>query len=88
MRDLTAAAEAEGPDGRPLLVPRYADDPGPRNPLLLMRPAWAWVDELSGDRGLAPLVASRPDEVREVPVGGSMPDVDEAADLARVREQA
>ena len=53
MRTLAAAAASEGPDGRPLLVPRYADDPGPRNPVLLMRSAWAWVDELSGDRGLA-----------------------------------
>jgi len=56
-------------------------DTGPRNPLLLLRPAWTWVDELSGDEGLARLVADRPDMVLEVPVPGDMPDVDTPADL-------
>lgn len=85
MRTLAAAAASEGPDGRPALVPRYAGHPGPQNPVLLMRPAWAWVDELSGDHGLASLMASRPDAIREVPFEGSMPDVDEPADLAPLR---
>ncbi len=85
MRTLAGAAEAEGSDGRPLLVPRYSDDPGPRNPVLLMRSAWGWLDELSGDQGLSSLMASRRDALCEVLVDGSMPDVDDPADLARLR---
>jgi molybdenum cofactor cytidylyltransferase len=85
MQALAAAATSEGPNGRPLLVPRYADDPGPRNPVLLMRSAWGFLDDLEGDRGLASLMASRREAVLEVPVDGVMPDVDEPTDLARLR---
>ena len=49
--------------------------------MLLLRSAWGWVDELSGDHGLAALIAERPDLVLDVPVAGSMPDVDDPADL-------
>lgn len=84
MRALAEVATGEGPDGRPLVVPCYADEPGPRNPVLLMRSAWGWVAELSGDQGLAELMASRQDAVREVLVDGVMPDVDEPTDLARL----
>jgi molybdenum cofactor cytidylyltransferase len=85
MRTLAEAAALEAPDGRPLIVPRYRAEPGPRNPVLLMRSAWGWVDELSGDQGLADLMVSRQDAIREVHVDGAMPDVDELTDLARLR---
>jgi CTP:molybdopterin cytidylyltransferase MocA len=84
MRALADAAARARPADRPAVVPRYAEA-GPRNPVLLLRPAWAWVDELEGDRGLARLIDARPDMVLEVPVDGAMPDVDTAADLERVR---
>ncbi len=64
-----------------MLVPRYAHSAA-RNPVLLLRAAWTWVDEIEGDHGLAALIDSRPDAVEEVPVEGSMPDVDSPADLA------
>jgi molybdenum cofactor cytidylyltransferase len=79
----TARRANEGCRG-PLLVPRYEGEPGPRNPVLLLRAAWDWVEDLSGDRGLAMLIDSRPDLVLEVPVPGTMPDVDEPADLERL----
>lgn len=79
----TAAAPAGRPADRPVVVPRYTDGPE-RNPVLLLRPAWSWVDELAGDRGLAPLIDARPDSVLEVPVSGEMPDVDTPDDLARL----
>jgi molybdenum cofactor cytidylyltransferase len=81
---LASAAESSRSADRAAVVPRYEDE-GPRNPVLLLRPAWSWVDELDGDRGLAPSIASRPDAVLEVPVSGGMPDVDEATDLERLR---
>jgi molybdenum cofactor cytidylyltransferase len=83
MRALEAAATAARPADRPAVVPRY-DAPGPRNPVLLLRPAWTWVDELDGDRGLGTLIARRADSVLEVRVGGEMPDVDTPDDLARL----
>jgi len=84
LQALASAADIARPKGRSLLVPRY-ETAGPRNPVLLLRPAWGWVDGLRGDRGLGPLIASRPDAVLEVPVPGDMPDVDEPADLERLR---
>jgi CTP:molybdopterin cytidylyltransferase MocA len=73
-----AAAADEGPA---IIVPRYADDPGPRNPVLLLRAAWPLLEDLVGDQGLGPLIADRPDFVEEVLVSGVMPDVDEPRDL-------
>jgi molybdenum cofactor cytidylyltransferase len=65
----------------PIVRPRYADDGAP-NPVLVRRSAWSLVAGLDGDRGLGPLLATRPDLVLEVPVGGTIPDVDTPADLA------
>jgi molybdenum cofactor cytidylyltransferase len=85
LRDLADAASAARPADRPVVVPSYERDEGPRNPVLLLRPAWSWVDDLEGDQGLAPLIDQRPDAVLEVSVPGAMPDVDTPADLARIR---
>jgi CTP:molybdopterin cytidylyltransferase MocA len=79
---LTDHAASAAPEGSPIIVPQYADDPGPRNPVLLLRAAWPLIDDLSGDAGLGPLIAARPDLVIQVPVAGVMPDVDEPHDVA------
>jgi len=81
---LEHAAAIQRPADRPLLVPRYLEDPGPRNPVLLLRPAWPIVDGLQGDRGLGALIDARPDLVLEVETPGSMPDVDRPEDLERL----
>ena len=85
MHALEAAAANARPADRPAVAPRY-DTPGPRNPVLLLRPAWSWVDGLEDDRGLGPLIAERPDAVLEVHISGEMPDVDTPDDLARLRD--
>jgi CTP:molybdopterin cytidylyltransferase MocA len=77
---LAAAASGARPADRPAVVPRYATG-GARNPVLLLRPAWSWVDELDGDHGLGALLDERPDQVLDVPIEGDMPDVDTPADL-------
>jgi CTP:molybdopterin cytidylyltransferase MocA len=82
----TPTATTDRPTDRSAIVPRY-DAPGPRNPVLLLRAAWDWVDELDGDEGLGPLISARPDLVLEVAVGGEMPDVDTADDLARLERE-
>ena len=83
MRQIARAAASPRPADRPIVAPRYEQD-GPRNPVLLLRPAWPLVDELDGDRGLGPLIADRPQLVLDVPVPGSMPDVDTPADLEQL----
>ncbi len=83
MRALEAAAATARPADPAAVVPRY-DAPGSRNPVLLLRPAWAWVDEIEGDRGLGSTLAQRADAVLEVKVGGKMPDVDTPDELARL----
>ncbi len=79
---LVAAAR---PGSAPLIAPRYSDDASP-NPVLAQRSAWRLADELAGDRGFGPLLASRPDLVTWVAVDGANPDVDTPADLARLAE--
>jgi molybdenum cofactor cytidylyltransferase len=78
---LAGVAAGSAMRDRPLIVPRYADDPGPRNPVLIMRQAWGLLAELGGDRGLAPLIDEHPELCLEVTVPGRMPDVDHPRDL-------
>ena len=85
LRALADAAVRARPADRPAVVPRYDAAEGARNPVLLLRPAWSWVDDLEGDRGLAPIMAQRPDALLEVPVPGTMPDVDTPEDLERLQ---
>ncbi len=82
-----AVLEAAASTDRPIVRPRYAHDDAP-NPVLVGRAAWALAAGLDGDRGLGPLLASRPELVVEVPVAGSNPDVDTPADLARIERAA
>ena len=70
---------------RPFVVPAYSDDRG-RNPVLVRRPAFALIDEATGDRGLGPVLEAHPELVMEVPVAGANPDLDTPADLARLVE--
>jgi molybdenum cofactor cytidylyltransferase len=77
---LRAVVDAAGTTDRPIVRPRYAADGAP-NPVLLRRDAWALAAGIAGDRGLGPLLAHRPDLVHEVPVVGTIPDVDTPADL-------
>jgi len=86
MRTLATAAATARPADRPVVVPRYTESAA-RNPVLLLRPAWGWVDEIAGDHGLGPLIASRPNAVSEVPVKGSMPDIDTPADLGDLERE-
>lgn len=81
MRQLLAAARTSA---RPVVMPAYDRD-GSRNPVLLLRAAFALVDEASGDRGLGPIVDAHPELVHSVSVRGGNPDVDTPADLARLR---
>jgi CTP:molybdopterin cytidylyltransferase MocA/SAM-dependent methyltransferase len=88
-RAVRALLDAELDDARPVVVPVYGDDAG-RNPVLLGRGAFRLVDDATGDRGLGPLLAARPELVREVPirVEGGNPDVDTRADHVALLEAA
>ena len=70
---------------RPIVVPVYPADGG-RNPVLIRRAAFGLIDEVEGDRGLGPVLASHPELVSEVPVAGANPDLDTPADLRRLVE--
>ncbi len=83
---VVAAAEAAAPDTR-AVAPSYAHDGAP-NPVLLLPPAWPLAAGLEGDRGVGPLLASRPDLVVRVPVAGDNPDVDTPEDLAALADLA
>lgn len=86
LRALADAASAARPADRPLVTPRYGDDVGPRNPVLLLRPAWSIVSDLDDQRGLGPLIEQRPELVQVVEVSGAMPDIDTPTDLENLRE--
>lgn len=80
-----ALLDAAGDPDRPIVVPAYAGDGG-RNPVLLRRAAFALVDEVAGDRGLGPVLDAHPEQVLQIAVPGTNPDVDTRADLARILE--
>jgi molybdenum cofactor cytidylyltransferase len=95
LANAAAAALAARDDASPVAIaPRYEGavrgtqrQPGPRNPVLLLRPGWALVAAAEGDRGLGPLLDRLGDAVLEVPVRGAMADVDTAADLAALSRE-
>lgn len=68
---------------RPVLVPRYRDGDG-GNPVRIERAAADLIASASGDRGLGPLIAGRPQLARWVEADGSNPDVDTVTDLERL----
>lgn len=77
---LRAVVQAAEGTGLPIVRARYEADDAP-NPVLVRRSAWALAAGLDGDRGLGPLLASRPDLVAEVPAPGRNPDVDTPGEL-------
>ena len=80
--DVVASVVAAAAESEALFVrARYARDYAP-NPVLVRRAAWAVASGLTGDRGLGPLLATRPGQVLAVNVEGANPDVDTPADLA------
>jgi molybdenum cofactor cytidylyltransferase len=83
IEQLVAAWRGTGQSVRP----RYQDQPGvPGHPVLLDRSAWEQAASLAGDRGLGPLFEAQPGIVTVIDVAGRNPDVDTAADLARLEE--
>ncbi|HYO44021.1 MAG TPA: nucleotidyltransferase family protein [Candidatus Limnocylindrales bacterium] len=81
---IRAVVEAADGSATPFVCARYAADGAP-NPVLVRRVAWAMAAGIAGDRGLGPLLATRPDLVLAVPVAGTNPDVDTPADLAALQ---
>ncbi len=75
------AAAGEAPPETRAVAPLYGDDGAP-NPVLLLRSGWSLAAGLEGDRGVGPLLDSRPDLVVRVQAAGSNPDVDTPEDLA------
>jgi CTP:molybdopterin cytidylyltransferase MocA len=78
---LTAAAQRPS---TPFVIARHRD--GVPNPILARRSIWRLADELVGDRGFGPILATHPELVREVSIDGTNPDVDTPGDLDRLRE--
>ena len=75
--------------GRAVVRPTYADAPTePGHPLLIDRSLWSLTANLTGDRGLLPLLAESPDLVLSVAVAGANPDIDTPADLAALEGPA
>ena len=77
---VTAALDSS----RPIVAPRYASGGG-RNPVRIERSAAHLVLSVSGDRGLGPVIDTRPDLVREIDVPGTNPDIDRPTDLEAIR---
>ena len=78
---LGALVEAADRAPTPFVVPEYANRGG-SNPVLVRRAGFDLVTQTSGDRGLGPVLAARPDLVTRVPVAGDNPDIDTRSDLA------
>ena len=85
IRALVVAADE--PPRTAFVVPRYSNDRTP-NPVLARRSMWRLADELVGDRGFGPVLATHPELVRFVDVEGANPDVDTVEDLSRLADSA
>jgi CTP:molybdopterin cytidylyltransferase MocA len=83
LRAETVDAILSAGDGARAIVPRYEHDRG-CNPVLLPVGLWPVVRGLSGDQGLGAWLAAHPEEVLEVPLAGTNPDIDRRADLAEL----
>ncbi len=71
-----------------IVVPRYADHPGPSHPILLSAVVFDELLALRGDTGARQVIARDPGRVAiaTLPWGAPM-DVDTLADLARLRDE-
>jgi len=72
---------------RPIAAARYTGT-GAHNPVRVEASAADRIADAAGDRGLGPLLERHPELVRWLDVDADNPDVDTAADLARVAELA
>jgi len=82
---IRALVDAAGVSPRtPFIVARHAD--GSPNPILARRSIWRLADELAGDSGFGPVLATHPELVREIRIDAANPDIDTADDLRRLRE--
>ena len=87
-QDVLTALRDAWLSGADIVRPAYHGDPGtPGHPVLLDRSRWHLVDDVQGDRGLGPALASHADWVTTVMVEGYNPDIDTPADLALLEEQ-
>lgn len=67
--------------------PAYRDAPGePGLPMLIDRSLWRLRQEMRGESGFAPVLASHGVQVATISVAGRNPDVDTADDLAALEE--
>jgi molybdenum cofactor cytidylyltransferase len=82
LRDL---ASAPLDPARPVLAPRYSGTAA-HNPVRIEVHAGSLIAQAAGDRGLGPVLERQPEIARWLDVDGDNPDVDTAADLARVAE--
>lgn len=81
---ILALVDAAERTDRPIVAPRYAAGGGP-NPLFIRRDAFDIAQKAKDDRGLGPILASRPGLVTWIDVEGSNPDVDTPDDLVALR---
>ncbi|MFP6627127.1 MAG: nucleotidyltransferase family protein [Deltaproteobacteria bacterium] len=81
--------EAFASCGRPLARPVYRSSAGaevPGHPVVIGRSLWRQLDGLVGDEGLRWLIASHPDWVHALEMGGEpAADVDEKADYRSIK---
>ena len=84
---IQALADAWGRGGAVAVRPAYRDAPGePGLPMLVDRSLWRLANEMRGESGFAPVLASHGIAVRSISVGGSNPDVDTPQDLAALED--
>ena len=87
-QDVLTALRDAWLSGAAIVRPVYRGDPGiPGHPVLLDRSRWHLVDDVHGDRGLGPALASHTDWVTAVMVEGYNPDIDTPTDLAMLEER-
>lgn len=85
---IEAVVEAWRKGAGPVVRPSYELEGGaPGHPVILTRAAWPLVGTLSGDTGLGPILAERPELVTTVAVAGQNPDIDTPDDLVRLDER-
>ena len=84
---LSAVAGAAQNPSRPIVAARFVAS-GARNPVRIEIGAIAdrLIAEVEGDRGLGPILDTRPELVRWVEIDGDNPDVDRPADLVAAIE--
>ncbi|MEO5704950.1 MAG: NTP transferase domain-containing protein [Candidatus Limnocylindrales bacterium] len=84
---IRALVSAPIDDAKPVVASRYAGSDAPNPVRIDTSPAGAaLIEAASGDRGLGPILAARPELVRWIEVAGDNPDVDRRADLVAAIE--